>query len=450
MIFKVTKMLGLDQAVLFSLMLRAWQAVAGIVTLFLIAKFFSPIQQGFFYTFNSIVMLQIFFEMGFAYVLVQFTSHEFAHLQWGYFGRIIGGIKIKRFKALLLKSFRWYVCMAILLFILVFPIGEYFLGLKDTGDLSFHWRLPWMFLVLITALNLILSPLLATIEGSGRVQEVYRLRFIQGFCASWIAWLVIILGGGLYNALAVALTTLLISVFWLSFKNPVLMRMVFSKKVLQLKSIDHLFSWREEIWPMQWRIAISWMSGYFINQLFVPILFYYQNPVIAGQMGMSLTISSMITFIGQAWLNTQAPTLGKLIAKKDWAQLDKTFLSVFLQSSIVVFLACLGFIAGVYIFQNVALFHRLLPPVQITLLVCSAFLNHLINCAAQYLRSHKRDPFMILSVFGAILVAFSAWFFGRYDSSAGVVISLLVINIVYGVPTAGWALFKYRKAWHTI
>ncbi|MDP1573501.1 MAG: hypothetical protein Q8L78_01005 [Coxiellaceae bacterium] len=442
----LTKKLGLNQAILFSIGLRGWQTLAGLVTLFLIAHFFTPIQQGFFYTFNSLLMLQIFFEMGFSYVLIQFNSHEFAHLKWARLGRVSGGKKIQRFKVLLAKSLHWYFWSAILFIIITVPIGLYFLGLKST-NLGFYWRSPWVFLVLMTGINLLLMPFLSCIEGSGQVREVYRLRFFQNVCGTCVAWLVILLHGGLYNAVALSTATALISFFWLFKNRPGLLRIATDKKIKKLFSAD-LLCWKTEIWPMQWRIAISWISGYFINQIFVPILFYYKNPIVAGQMGMSLAISTMLVFVGQAWISAKAPMLGKIVAKGDWAELDSTFYRLVKQSSAIVLLSCFGFISVVMVFQYFPIAHRLLPPFQLCFLVGSAFISHFINCIAQYLRSHKQEPFMILSVIGAILIANSAWFFGKYYSSEGIVIAVFLINLVYGLPSAIWLWRKKRKLWH--
>jgi small basic protein len=303
-----------------------------------------------------------------------------------------------------------------------------------------------MLLVLATAFNLALMPLLACIEGSGRVHEIYRLRFIQNFCATCISWLVIVLGGGLYNAATISLINLLITVAWLLLKHPVLMRIAYSFSKHNYLPVK-LLSWRTEIWPMQWRIAISWISGYFINQLFVPILFYYHSPVIAGQMGMSLAVSTMITFIGQAWLNAKAPTLGKLIAKKDWQLLDTTFYRLVWQSSAVVLLACISLVVIAALLQKMPIFHRLLPPFQLACLAGSALMTYLTSCIAQYLRSHKREPFMVVSVIGASLIAISAWFFGKYYGSEAMVIAIVAINTLYGFPSAVWIWLKYKNAW---
>ncbi len=441
------KKISVNPAIFYALSSRGWQLFAGPVTLFFIAHFFSANQQGFYYTFTSILLLQIFFEMGLSYVLIQFVSHEFAYLRWTKWGAVSGGFKIKRFKQLVLKSCHWYLVVSLLFILFVMPAGWYFLGLKSTAEVNFSWRLPWALLVLATAINLLLTPLLAIIEGSGKVQDIYRLRFAQTMLGTVISWIVILVGGGLYCAASIAIANALLSMGWLFFKKPLLLRWVYSVTAFKINAQHSLFCWWTEVWPMQWRIAISWMSGYFINQIFVPILFLYQSPVVAGQMGMSLAISVMIIFTGQAWLSAKAPFMGRLIAEKNWPSLDKMFFRLVWQSSVMVLLCALGMVLVVCIGQHYVIFQRLLPPSQMALLAASALLSHWINCIAQYLRSHKRDPFMVLSVLGAVLITGAAWYFGKSYSSYGIVASVFCINLCYGLPTAIWFWVKYRRVW---
>ncbi len=60
--------LGLDQAVVFTgWRARGWSSLAGIGTLTLIARFLSPAEQGFYYTFSlPWSAMQIVFELGFS------------------------------------------------------------------------------------------------------------------------------------------------------------------------------------------------------------------------------------------------------------------------------------------------------------------------------------------------------------------------------------------------
>lgn len=438
--------LKLNPAIFYALSLRAWQLLAGPVTLLIIAHFFSATEQGYFYSFNSILLLQIFFEMGLSYVLIQFISHEFAHLRWGKYGSVRGGIKIRRFRQLVVKAFHWYWWIAIGFFISVLPIGLVFFNLKSSYGMAFSWRLPWIFLVLGTTVNLLVVPLLAVIEGSGQVLEVNRLRFFQNLVATVISWWVMIFGGGLLCAAAISLTNALISVSWLLLKKPALIRLVLLPR-MNHRVTEAVFCWRTEVWPMQWRIAVSWMAGYFINQIFVPILFVYQSPAVAGQMGMSLALATMLVFIGQAWLSAKAPFFGRLIAQREWFKLDRLFYQTAWQSMLMVIVAGVSLWAAVALTQHFAIVQRLLPPSQLVFLVGSAVLTHGINCVAQYLRSYKREPFMVLSVIGALFTATVAWYGGRYYSSAGIVMAVFLINGLYGLPTALLFWYKCRRVW---
>src|ERR1035438_2725437 len=72
--------LGLDRAIGFTVLARFWGGAAGLVTVALIARFLSPAEQGYYYIFGSLVALQIIFELGFSFVILQLASHERAEL----------------------------------------------------------------------------------------------------------------------------------------------------------------------------------------------------------------------------------------------------------------------------------------------------------------------------------------------------------------------------------
>src|ERR1700685_156002 len=74
------RVLGLDKAIGFTVLARAWSSAAGLVTVALIARFLSPAEQGYYYTFGSLIALPIVFELGFSFVILQMASHERAHL----------------------------------------------------------------------------------------------------------------------------------------------------------------------------------------------------------------------------------------------------------------------------------------------------------------------------------------------------------------------------------
>ena len=73
---------GLDQAISFTLLTRLSSIFGGIGSVFLVTKHFSSEMQGYYYTFGSLIALQIFFELGLTYAITQFVSHEMAGLSW--------------------------------------------------------------------------------------------------------------------------------------------------------------------------------------------------------------------------------------------------------------------------------------------------------------------------------------------------------------------------------
>ena len=91
------------------------------------------------------------------------------------------------------------------------------------------------------------------------------------------------------------------------------------------REITHKISYRKEIFPFQWKMSISWMSGYFIYHLFNPVLFATAGPIQAGQMGLTIQAVNGIVVLSASWMSTKIPVFSKFIALKDYLSLDKLF-----------------------------------------------------------------------------------------------------------------------------
>ena len=68
--------LGIDRGVFYALLARGWRAIGGLISILLITKFLTPETQGYYYTFQSLIALQAFIELGLVVVVVNVTSHE--------------------------------------------------------------------------------------------------------------------------------------------------------------------------------------------------------------------------------------------------------------------------------------------------------------------------------------------------------------------------------------
>jgi O-antigen/teichoic acid export membrane protein len=160
-IHNVRRALGVDRAVAFAVLARMWSSAAGLVTVALISKFLSPTAQGYYYTFVSLVALQIVFELGFSFVILQLASHECAHLVISVDGAISGDQKAHaRLASVFQKAFRWYSTAACILVSVLIPIGLYFFATHQHAGMDVSYRLPWCFVVVAAGLTFQLDPIL--------------------------------------------------------------------------------------------------------------------------------------------------------------------------------------------------------------------------------------------------------------------------------------------------
>ncbi|PJD93174.1 MAG: hypothetical protein CK424_03015 [Legionella sp.] len=435
----------IDGVLRYALGTRIWQALSGFFTLALILRYTQPVEQGLFYTFNSILNLQIFFELGLSFVVLQCTPHYFKSLTWGEQGKLLGATEHRDiFLMFARKGLRLYGIIAISFVALMIPIGWVFFGLRQADSPATVWLLPWILLVLGTSLNLCLSPILALLEGSGRIREVYRLRWRLLMIANCVAWCVFFLTNALYLSVVNVWLTVAMTCYWL-YKTHKQLLLTLLKPCADPKG----FSWLKEIWPMQWRIAITWISGYFIGQIFTPLIFYYHGSVLSGQMGVCLTVMNMLGLFAITWVTVRSPQMGDLVARAEYQQLDKVFFKALWQSIGIFVLGALGIGFLLYLCQGHAVMARFLPWQEIALLLIAYLFVHIIGALSLYIRAHKIELFTPLSVVGACLVTLCAWFSVVTYGSLGVCWSILMVNACYGFPSALWLWMRFKRNSHS-
>ena len=442
------KYFGINRAIGLALTKRFWSVIAAPITLMLIALSLTKVEQGYYFTFTSLLALQVFFELGLVTVIAQFISHEFVSLSWGSHGEIIGDItKKNRVLNILGNSLKWYFICSIFLLTSLSAAG-YLFFLNETS-LNISWELPWVLAVLGVGLNLLIIPYYAVITGSGDVASVNLRALIGGIVSSLLGWGVLLLGGGLYAIPVVTFGTVFVGVIYLVKSKPILLKQGMYFALNKMDIMDPV-SWRHEIWPMQWKIAVSWISGYFVFQLFVPVLFKFHGPVVAGQMGMTLSVINALQVICLIWPTSKMPEFGKFIAQKKWFELDLLFEKT-LRHSLEACLALLTvFLIFLGILKNFTNFgDRFLPSWQVIILSVSIVGQLFVNNWAMYMRAHKQEPMIFLSVIAAILMGFSTIVAGYYFSSLGMILGYVLLTFLFGVPATYNLFYNFKRINHS-
>lgn len=417
---------------------RAWQAAAGLVTLVFVAHFLSPVEQGYFYTLASIAALHMALDMGLSVVLVQFAAREFSGLSFRALGAV-EGLAPHRFLTLVRLSLRWYGFAAVL-FLLVYPAGVAYIGYAQEV-LSYDWRGPWAVLVCATAAGFVFLPALAITEGCGGVVEVYAVRLAQGVGGGLAAWATLIYGGGLYAVAVPAMVSAVVAACWVFWRRRGMVVQAFRSK-------DGSFRWGHEVWPLQWRIGASWLAGYALVLMHVPLLFRTQGPVVAGQMGVSMTVANMLSLLALSWVTARIPSMATAVSRRDWVQLDYIYWLAFKASCLTFLAGAAGFLVLRFTLDLTPYGARFLPFAQCAGLLLAVGFYHVSGLLAAYLRAHLREPFLWPSLVGALLTAAAAIWVAPQWGAAGVVTVLIVINALFFFPVSFFLWFYLRRKWH--
>jgi len=370
--------------------------------------FMSPIEQGYYYTFSSLVGMQMLFDLGFASVIVQFVAHEFAHLSLDNKFKLSGPdqnlSRLYQLKNILNK---WYKYISGVFFLAAGLVGVVFFGLNDPDNVSI-WLAPWIVLVFFASVNLYFNSKVAIFEGLGQLYRVTRVKLAISILAYATLWVILILGGGIWISVVVPIVGSIGLMFWI-YRNEIL------KDRTIVSQSDIGINWLRDVAPLQWRIALSSASGYLIFSLFTPIIFANQGPEEAGKIGVTLTIFTTLHLLGSSWISAKVPIFPALIARNDFISLNKVFKKSLVQSLLYTALLCSVAIFVIYFIGIYDIFpSRRLAGIDVAILLAIvAVCNTAIYSLAVYMRAFKKEPMLVNSLIMAALVPSFVYIFSK-------------------------------------
>ncbi len=293
---------------------------------------------------------------------------------------------------------------------------------------------------------LAITPMLALIEGCGFVRQIAGLQLRYSLLGSVLFWLALAAHWHLYTAPITNTVSLFYGMAWIWKKYKVMLLDLLRTPITHANGA---IGWRKEVWPLQWKIAMSWGSGYLVFSTFTPILFAERGPISAGRMGLSLTVMSAISAIALAWVSTKSAPFGSLVALRNWKELDRIFFPSMLYSTLA--LALLGAVvytgALLLAAAHINLASRVLSPAPLLFLVLTTLVNQPLFAAAIYLRAHKQEPFLWLSVINGVAVTSCTLTVAHRFGSLGIMTGYFAINSISTL--YGLRLFsRLRRNWH--
>jgi O-antigen/teichoic acid export membrane protein len=437
---------GIDKAVLFTISSRGVQAGGALFSIFLVSIYLTKAEQGYYFTFGSVLAIQVFFELGLSSIIAQYVAHEVAHVSWDSSTEISGSVdRLSRLSSLLHFFIKWFAVSSVLLFFILLSLGIIFFTKFGKLSDNVSWLYPWIVITFSTSCLLFMSPFMYFLEGLGKVKEVAKIRLLQQ--ALQILILVLSLTGGLRlfsSPLANLLSMIVLPTYLYFSKNKTILENIWKK--LSVERVNY----RKEIFPMQWRIALSWSSGYFMYQLFNPIIFAHDGPVAAGQMGITLAVLNGILTIALSWINTKIPLYSTLIARNQFSTLDSIFYKTLKQVAVISLLMIGAYVSVVYYLQSTqnSFGSRFLEFIPLLMLSLTTYANLYISSLAIYLRCHKEEPLLQYSLVMAILTGSSTVILGYYYGVIGITAGYSFLTLFVGLVWATIVFNKKRILWH--
>lgn len=446
----IANRIGMDKAIAYTSGNGILSAFIGVFSVVLYATCLTKEEQGYYYTFASVLAIQGFFELGFTGIMTQFVAHEHAHLKWDIDGiGLDGESKFRsRLASLLHICVKWYSLVAILFLIVLQFAGTFFF--EEFGkDEGVDWKLPWAIISCMSAWSLFTSPLFSFMNGLGLVKDMAKMNFYRTIVNTIILWGCLLFGLKLYSMAFSAIVSALFVLLYFATHN-------FFKILLDIwkTEIQERVSYMKEIFPYQWKIALSWMSGYFIFNFMNPVIFATVGSVAAGQFGMSLNVLNQIRNFAMSWITTKIPLMSRLIELKEYFDLDRLFRKTVIQEILVCLTLLSGFWIVIFVlretqyaFGGSVLSERFLDYLPLLLISIPVVLQAVTDNYATYLRCHKQEPFLIYSIVNGIASAASILIFGKIWGLYGITGGYCFLAIIF-FPWAYWIYKTKKMKWH--
>jgi hypothetical protein len=407
---------GIDRVFTTNLATRVWMLTFGPVVLGFIVSSLSLTEQGFYFTFFSLLALSVFLDMGFTRAVQVFTSHEFGGLTLRRWAPLEGLPSARQRmadfgKAVLLA----HLALALLASIAIGLVGEIMFAGKAAAGVN--WRGPWWLVAVASALSFLLTPMQTMLEAAGHVPHMAGVKLIRQIITNLILVGALWMGKGLYSAALSA---------WVGFAVGLVLTIVpyapFWRELLIGRARQGFFLVRELL-PYQMRIAVSWGAGYFVFSIMTPIAFAVLGPDEAARVGLTWQIIGVIGSVAFSIVQSKTPSLGTLLAKGKPEEAILVSRRAIQGATGVALLGFAALLLGVGCVRHfpglgwpslaVKGVDRMLLGLPMAALAMAEIAKLQVLGLVAFVRSFKVEPFMPMFVVLAVVVPATCWFLAK-------------------------------------
>jgi len=409
---------------------KGLQAVCGCITALLVTYFLSAEEQGYYYAIGSLLSGYVLLDLGLSGLLVQISARMFSGLVLRQGGHVVpDGFARSAFLAMVAWSKRWYVKVGLATLLLI-PLGFLYFAYAQPGAREISWQWPWLFVVISVAVSLPAYPALSIVEGMGQVAEAYLVRLGHYGLGALLAWSSLAGGLGLYAPAMASLSVTVVVYVWLYFRH----RLLFATSGIK----GNVFCWREQVWPLQRKVALAWLASYVFMNAPTLVVFYFCDSATAGQLGLSIVVANLLGSLCASWLTAKVPHITHLIVQGHVADSHKLFLAEFRKAFLLMSVAYVVGVVSVAWMSEISFAKRILPYSELMLLFIVFQVFHSIGMFSLYFRAQGREVLAIPTIVTTLFSLVGACILAKNYGVFGVLVSLLVIYGGGGILALKW------------
>ena len=396
---------------------RGISGVGALISVVFIASHLSSSDQGIYYLFLSLLGTQALFELGLGQVYLQLLAHQYA----------VNGRLIENLNSELVYKFRK-------------SAKKFFASAVLLGSLYIHtfaadeWLILWLLLVLVSSLNISLSPFLIISEARGSLVKASLWKLLLEFGYLLGLNLSLLCGFGI-NSIFIALAMkLIISVGVVLATEPEYLGLYF----ISHKNLPNVKNSRDEIFKK--RIAFSWLVGY-LYSTGLPALFYaLTGPIFTGQFALSNNVFQGISSLANTVVAVNVPRYCFAIAHGDIDQLKRSFRNDSHLAFAVYILLVFAFVLFFFT-AGEGYYEKILPVETILPLAVMMSINQYLAPQTVIVRAQKIEPYLTCGLVGCAVQLLVYGFGSYFDFKTTMFYVMLVYYILIGAP---WSVSIYK------
>lgn len=438
---RIAKRFQIDRSLWYAMSARAWQAISGPLTIVFLVKALTLGEQGVYYVLASVMSIQLFFELGLLNVLIS---------QSGHLASEIGENRLdakSRMHQLVTVAGRWFLGASILYAVSAILFG--WRALMDKASTN-DWQLPLICLSIVAAGSVALAPRLAILEGAGYREKVYKVRFFQMLLGTLAVWCALLMGLKLWalvlSSAVQFLCSFLATVYFYRDFFVSLRTEPDREAIRSSSSDDSSLRWFREVFPLQWRVAVTSIAYHVATQFFTVILVRYHGEEAAGRLGMTMSVVMAIQGMAITFIQTKFSLVSALHGSGKREEAGELWRRSALISSGLLLVALLGMLVAVSLLPlaNRGWEDRFIEPWQIVILALGCVANHGVALQGFYVLSRKGKPFLSACLVGFGATAVAVWYGGAVWGASGIVIGYWLGMSLVALPFHSWFYMRYR------